>query len=42
VGFSYNRTQAFSVPGAKKGMKALVTGKIKLFLFFLFSRKYFL
>jgi len=26
VGFSYNRTQTFSVPGTKKGMKALVTG----------------
>jgi hypothetical protein len=30
VGFSYNRTQAFSVPGTKKGMKALVTGKSTL------------
>ena len=26
VGFSYSRTQAFSIPGTKKGMKALVTG----------------
>jgi hypothetical protein len=26
VGFSYNRTQTFTVPGTKKGMKALVTG----------------
>ncbi|CAF4399816.1 unnamed protein product, partial [Adineta steineri] len=29
-GFSYNRTQAFSVPGTKKGMKALVTGQTKI------------
>ncbi|CAF0958373.1 unnamed protein product [Didymodactylos carnosus] len=27
IGFSYNRSQAFSVPGQKKGMKALVTGQ---------------
>jgi hypothetical protein len=27
VGFSYNRTQTFIVPGTKKGMKALVNGK---------------
>ncbi|CAF0950223.1 unnamed protein product [Adineta steineri] len=30
IGFSYNRTQAFSVPGTKKGMKALVTGQTKI------------
>ncbi|CAF1670248.1 unnamed protein product, partial [Adineta ricciae] len=30
VGFSYNRTQAFSVPGTKKGMKALVTGQTRI------------
>ncbi|UJR30876.1 hypothetical protein I4U23_018388 [Adineta vaga] len=30
VGFSYNRTQPFSVPGTKKGMKALVTGQTKI------------
>ncbi|CAF5151731.1 unnamed protein product, partial [Rotaria magnacalcarata] len=29
-GFSYNRTQKFSVPGTKKGMKALVTGQTKV------------
>lgn len=30
IGFSYNRTQTFTVPGAKKGMKALVTGQTKI------------
>jgi len=30
IGFSYNRTQTFSVPGTKKGMKALVTGQTKV------------
>ncbi|CAF1311577.1 unnamed protein product [Rotaria magnacalcarata] len=30
MGFSYNRTQTFSVPGTKKGMKALVTGQTKI------------
>ena len=30
VGFSYNRTQTFTVPGTKKGMKALVTGQTKI------------
>lgn len=30
IGFSYNRTQTFSVPGTKKGMKALVTGPTKI------------
>ncbi|CAF3366430.1 unnamed protein product [Rotaria socialis] len=30
VGFSYNRTQKFSVPGTKKGMKALVTAQTKV------------
>ncbi|CAF2880656.1 unnamed protein product [Rotaria sp. Silwood2] len=30
IGFSYNRTQTFTVPGTKKGMKALVTGQTKI------------
>ncbi|CAF1226097.1 unnamed protein product [Adineta steineri] len=30
IGFSYNRTQTFTVPGPKKGMKALVTGQTKI------------
>jgi hypothetical protein len=30
IGFSYNRTQKFTVPGNKKGMKALVTGQTKV------------
>ncbi|CAF0795013.1 unnamed protein product [Rotaria sp. Silwood1] len=30
VGFSYNRTQTFTVPGTKKGMKALLTGQTKI------------
>lgn len=30
IGFSYNRTQTFTIPGTKKGMKALVTGQTKI------------
>ncbi|CAF1367956.1 unnamed protein product [Adineta ricciae] len=30
IGFSYNRPQTFTIPGTKKGMKALVTGQTKI------------